>query len=272
MITSKGFILIRLCLLISGTSISLTAWSASILKASIDEQSASQVQSVESQQRINQLSQKTTDIVHEYQQVSEQLNTLQIYNQQLAKLVNSQNKLISTKIQQLDSIEQTEQSIVPLMLRMIATLEQFIQLDMPFLQEQRQQRVSALKKLMDQADISSAQKYHQILEVFLLEMDYGRTIETWQGKHPDNSAAMVNFFRIGRIALVYQSLDGENAFYWSNKSAQYKTLSAEFHGALARGFRVARKQLAPEFITLPVSAPVPLLFSKTSSEGGIANE
>jgi len=228
--------------------------SAATLKSSIDEQSSAQYNSVKSQQRINQLSHQSADMIHQYQQVLEQLNTLQIYNQQLEKLVHSQETKIDSKTQQLNSIEQTEQSIVPLMLNMISTLQQFIKLDMPFLLKERQQRVDSLKELMNQADVSSAEKYRQILEAFLVEMDYGRTIESWQDEHPHDPSSVVNFFRIGRIALVYQSLDNKNAFYWSKEKAEYKTLTQDYQASLERGFRVARKQAAPEFIKLPISA------------------
>lgn len=228
---------------------------AANLKASIDEQSSVQRSSVKSQQLIDKLSEQSTDIIYEYQQVLEQLNTLQIYNQQLERLVYSQEQQIATRTQQLNSIEQTEQAIVPLMLKMITTLEQFIQLDMPFLLTERQQRIKNLKKLMDQADVTSAEKYRHILDAFLIEMDYGRTIESWQGVHPQDQAAVVDFFRIGRIALLYQSLDRKTAFYWSKEKSQYKELPHEYLASLDRGFRVARKQAAPEFIKLPLSVP-----------------
>lgn len=254
MISLKNNILHGLWLMI-GISCS-TASVAATLKANIDEQSAAQRSAVKSQQIIDELSQQTSDSIHEYQQISEQLNTLQIYNQQLAKLVTSQQELINTRTQQLNSIEQTEQSIVPLMLQMLTALEKFIQLDMPFLLQERQLRVNELKKLMDQADHSSAEKYRQILEAFLIEIDYGRTIEAWQGSHPQEQSTMVNFFRVGRVILIYQSLNKKNAFYWSKDSGQYKSLPLEYKASLERGFRVARKQTAPEFITLPVSIPV----------------
>ncbi len=243
------------CLLLI-ISFSVSAASAATLIDSIDAQKSVQQTSAESQQIIDQINAKTTDSIYEYQQVSEQLSSLQIYNQQLKKLIHSQDELINTRKQQLNSIEQTEQLIVPLMLKMIETLEKFIQLDMPFLFNERLQRVYELQQLMDQADITSAEKYRQILEAFLVEMNYGRTIETWQGTHPDDQPVVVNYFRIGRVVLVYQSLDGKNAFYWSKENAQYVPLTANYRASLERGFRVARKQTVPEFLVLPVTIPV----------------
>ncbi|WP_198264973.1 DUF3450 domain-containing protein [sulfur-oxidizing endosymbiont of Gigantopelta aegis] len=245
-------LILSLCLLIF---ISLNPLNAATLKANIEAQNKVQNKAIKSQQKINMLSEQSTDMLHEYQQVSEQLNTLTIYNQQLSKLVQSQNDLVITRTQQLNSIEQTEQAIVPLMLQMINTLEQFIQLDMPFLVQERSENVRELKQLMDQSDVSSAEKYRQIMETFLQEMEYGHTIETWQGSHPEKYNAVVNYFRMGRVVLVYQSLDKKNSFYWSKDKAQYVPLSSQYYASLEHGLRMARKQLAPEFITLPVSIP-----------------
>lgn len=247
-------------------SIGFSAAAAS-LKSTIAEQSSSQISSVKSQQRINQISQQTSDMIHEYQQLSEQLNTLQIYNRQLQKLLQSQQARIDMRTEQLNNIELTERAIVPLMLQMINALEQFIQLDMPFLLDERRQRVATLKQLMDQADVSSAEKYRQILQAFLLEMDYGRTIESWQGRHPDDPNLVVNFFRMGRVALIYQSLDNQSAFYWSKEQGKFQALPPDYLASLERGFRVARKQAAPEFIKVPVSAPI-----KATSASGVAND
>ncbi len=253
--TLKENILYSLCLIVG---IGCCNAHAASVKANIDEQSALQHNAVKSQKVIEELNAQTIDLIHEYQQTSEQLNTLQIYNQQLEKLINSQEELIATRTRELNSIEQTEQSIVPLMLQMITTLEQFIRLDMPFLLHERQQRVHALKVLMDKADVTSAEKYRQILEAYLIEMDFGRTIEAWQGVHPDDDTVVVNYFRMGRVALVYQSLDKKMTFYWSKDKAHYKELPIQYRSSLERGFRVAKKQTAPEFVTLPVSIPEPV--------------
>ena len=225
---------------------------ATELKTLLTVQEKTHKQGIKSQKYINTLAEQSSDMLQEYQSVLEQLQTLRIYNQQLEKLLLSQKQQIRVRTAQINSIEQTEQRIVPLMLQMIDTLEQFIQLDIPFLVTERLQKVQQLKALMNQAGVNNAEKYRQIVQLFLQEMEYGNTIEAWQGVHPDDPKQVVEFLRIGRIALLYQSLDKKEAFYWSIPKADFQVLPVDYQASLERGLKIAKKQLAPEFIKIPV--------------------
>jgi len=228
---------------------------ASKLEANIKVQQNIQHERATSQTKIDDISAQSTLLLQEYRQVLDELQTLNVYNGQLKKLVKSQETQKVKRRSQLDGIEHTEQSIVPLMLNMITTLERFIGLDMPFLSTERLQRLQTLKQVMDLADVNTAEKYRQILEAFLVEMDYGKTIETYQAKNPEKATAVVDFLRIGRLALFYQTLDGQHSFVWSQANQRFDALPRRFKPSLDRGFRIARKQAAPEFLTLPMPAP-----------------
>jgi len=227
---------------------------ASKLDANIKVQKNIQHERAKSQSKIDDISQKSASLLQEYRQVLDELHTLKVYNGQLEKLVLSQDTQKTTRRLQLEGIEHTEQAIVPLMLNMISTLQRFIGLDMPFLQDERVQRLQTLTEVMDLADVNTAEKYRQILEAYLQEMDYGKNIETYQAKHPEKPSAVVDFLRIGRVALFYQTLDGQDSFVWSRKKQHFERLPERFRHSLARGFRIARKQAAPEFLTLPIAA------------------
>ena len=77
---------------------------------------------------------------------------------------------------QIDEVTNVDRTITPLMFRMIDALEQFVGLDVPFLLSERQQRVAALRALMDRSDATPAEKYRRILEAYEIENEYGRTI------------------------------------------------------------------------------------------------
>ena len=82
--------------------------------------------SARSQQRINELDEKSANLLHEYRHTIRQSQNLEVYNQQLKKLVDSQLAELSSLQQQLKDIEVTQQEITPLMLSMLKTLEDFI--------------------------------------------------------------------------------------------------------------------------------------------------
>ena len=67
------------------------------------------------------------------------------------------------------------------MLKMIEVMSLFVELDLPFLPEERQTRIIQLQTLMERADVTLAEKYRRILEAYQVETEYGRTIEAYKG-------------------------------------------------------------------------------------------
>jgi hypothetical protein len=157
---------------------------------------------------------------------------------------------------QLTQIEVTEREIVPLILKMMGSLEQFIQLDLPFLPEERQERLTQLKQLVNRADVTEAEKFRRILEAFQVENDYGNTIEAYRADIDLNgTTSSVDFLRLGRIALYFQRLDGSEGGFWNKEKKQWETLPSNYRTALRNGLRIARKEMAPDMLTLPIAAP-----------------
>jgi len=170
--------------------------------------------------------------------------------------VAAQERKIIALEQQMEEIDVTHREVIPLMLRMTETLEQFIELDVPFLLEERRHRVNRLQDLLDLPDVSVAEKYRQVLEAYQVETEYGRTIEVYRGTlESANRARTVDFLRIGRLTLLYRSLDGSDSGIWNQKSRSWQTMPDDYQSSLSRGFRVARKQVAPDLLKLPVQAP-----------------
>jgi hypothetical protein len=65
----------------------------------------------------------------------------------------------------------------------------------------------------------------------------------------------VDFLRIGRVSLTYQSVGGSHTGAWDNAARQWVELPPEtYKTAVAQGLRIAEKQVAPDLILAPVSA------------------
>ena len=142
------------------------------------------------------------------------------------------------------------------MLRMIDALDAFVSLDVPFLEEERAERTLELRKLMHRADVTEAEKYRRIMEAYQIENDYGRTIEAYRSTLTQGDKEVtVNFLRVGRIALVYQTLDESEAGAWNQDSRSWELLDANLRSSIRNGLRIARKQSAPDLIRLPLLAP-----------------
>lgn len=213
-------------------------------------------QGAQSQQRINRLDDQTRELLEQYRLVTRQTDTLEVYNQQLQRLIDSQLAEMQSIEQQIRDIEVTQREITPLMLRMLASLEQFIRLDVPFLPQERKQRLVNLQTTLNRADVSVSEKFRQLIEAYQIENDYGRTIEAYRAPLGDNEKRTVDFLRIGRVALFYQTLDGNELGRWDKATQQWVTLENQYRSAINNGLRMARKQAAPDLLVVPVAAPV----------------
>lgn len=247
--------------LVLAITLPLTA-GAGALDEAIDTQVNTDAAAQQSQEKIDNLADETTDMLAEYRDVLRQTQSLKAYNDQLEQLVNSQQEELESIKLQLKNIETTQRDIVPLMNKMIEVLEQFVALDIPFLQEERHNRLVSLKTMMGRADVSLSEKYRRIMEAYQVETEYGRTIEAYQAELPkDGDSRTVDFLRIGRVSLYYLTLDGMEAGVWDNDKQQWVTLSDDYLQPIADGLKVARKQLPPDLMVLPVK-------SATQSAGG----
>jgi len=155
----------------------------------------------------------------------------------------------------MDKVSVIERQITPLMIRMITGLEQFVGLDVPFLKDERAKRISSLKQMMDRADINSSEKFRRLLEAYQVEVDYGRTIEAYTAlQSVDGQEREVDFLRIGRLELIYLTRDGKKAGSWDQQTKTFVALPDSTISQISKGLRIARKQLAPDMLTLPVHA------------------
>ena len=156
----------------------------------------------------------------------------------------------------IDQVTVTERQITPLMMRMIDGLEQFVALDLPFLSEERERRVEGLREMMDRADVAASEKFSQILRAYQIENEYGRTMESYASEiDTTEGSRIVDVLKVGRVALVYQTSDGEETGAWDVAQGTWVQLDDAYKTPIRNGIRMARKQLSVDMLTLPVAGP-----------------
>lgn len=195
-------------------------------------------------------------LLEQYRSVTRQTEILKIYNQHLNDLLASQAVEKTALEKQLKDIEVTRQEMLPMILKMLDSLDKFIAMDLPFLPEERKKRLELLKEMMIKTEVTDAEKFRRIMEAFQVENEYGKTIESYKGNIVLNGkTSAVDFLRMGRVALYYQRLDGSETGYWNKEEKRWQTLSSDYSGAIRNGLRIARKETAPDMLIVPVPAP-----------------
>jgi chromosome segregation ATPase len=221
------------------------------VNAVIGEQTKTEVAAQASQNRVAQMDDEATSMLADYRQALAEAQSLKAYNEQLSQQVKSQNEEIGSMSSQLADIESTSREVLPMMNKMLDALEQFVKLDVPFLPDERSNRLQQLRDMMGRADVTISEKYRRIVEAYQIETEYGRTIEAYEGKIDDKT---MQFLRAGRVALVYQSLDGKETGYWDQQKKTW-VRDDSYSDPIILGLKIAKKQSAPDFFTVPVPAP-----------------
>lgn len=202
------------------------------------------------QETINRADDKTQAMAARYKTLTREIGNYKVYNSQLKDIVASQRREMETLEKNIKTAETAGRSMMPFMQRLIDGLDSFIKSDLPFLPAERQERLSKLKAAMKRSDITMAAKFRQILEAYQVEIDYGNTLEAYDG---ELDGKQVHFFRLGRIGLYAASMDHSRFFAWHKGNGAWRSLGgAEYKRSLTKALKIAKKQMAPELFIAAV--------------------
>jgi hypothetical protein len=212
-----------------------------------------------SQVKIDGIADQTDALLQNYKQVNKEIEGLRVYNAQLEARIQNQLDRIAEIDQAMSQVTVIQRQITPLMIKMLDGLENFIELDVPFLAEERQNRIDSLRSNLDKSNQTVAENFRQVLEAYKIENEYGRKIEAYDAAidfNGDGSERKVDIFRVGRIALLYKTEDGKEVGRWDNQSRSWEALDAsDWASYINTGIRIARNQAVKDILQLPISAP-----------------
>lgn len=215
----------------------------------------STVQQASAQEKIDQLDEAAQDAYADYRAKLIELESLRTYTRQLQALLDEQQALLDNLDAQIQKTGSMDRALIPLMERMYDALGTLVEQDMPFLATERQDRRERLRGILDNPELSLATKYRSLYEAYQIELDYGRTLETYSDTlEVDGKSLMVTILRVGRVALYAMSADRNIIYEWNNESREWQLTDGLRHG-IEKAVRMAKKQVAPDLLVLSVPAP-----------------
>jgi hypothetical protein len=231
----------------------MPAQATSELDNIIASKQQSQAQALRTQNNIAELDEKTSETVAEYRNLLRENAVLTAYTNQLEKQVSQQQTLLTSLEDNMASVRETRMELTPLMQQMVQVLTLFVEQDIPFLWQERQLRLAELNRLLDNPNISIADKYRRILEAYQIETEYGDTIETWQAQLPLSDAdRTVQLIRVGRVALYYLTPDQHTAGYWDSSTRTWLILPDSWLPKVKQAYAVADNKTVPTLLALPL--------------------
>ncbi len=186
----------------------------------------------------------------EYAKVMAEIDRYSQSNAYIEQLLQSQQRDIKSLTQQAAGLNATAEQMQPLVQKMFTELEKFVANDLPFLQKERSERIETLRAMM-QKEGAAAEKFRRLLEAYMIEVEYGRTMQPYSGELDGRE---VQFLHLGRVSLVYRTTDGEETGYWDRNTKSW-VVDSDYARAVEDAIRMAQETLAPDLLVLPVPAP-----------------
>ena len=180
------------------------------------------------------------------------VEALKVYNSQLQDQLKAQAKANSEIQASIESAKALEPQVAPLLSKMLTALDKFVQADLPFKLDERQESIGRLKALMLDTTASTSVRYRSIMDIYAAEMEYGTTYEAYDSVIEETP---VDMLRVGRIGLFYQTKDQKTSAMYDNVNKAWKVLPESTNRNVRKAIKVAAKTVAPELLSLMINAP-----------------
>lgn len=245
-------IITPLCFIITLFFTASASGETNLLKESLDTAEKTQKMGQLSQQVVDKLAKQQQKLLEQYQGLLRKTEYQKEYNQELLILKEEQTKNIAVLQQKIEDVKLTKQQLLPLLREMTKTLEQFIQLDLPFHKENRLIGIKDLKALLSRSSVTITEKFRRVMAFYQAENDYNYDLEVYRDNVKlDDESRSVQILRVGRNALYMQTLDGQLSALWNRNTQDWQILDNEFNRPIQKAMRIAGQKAAPDLLTLP---------------------
>ncbi|MBI1236648.1 MAG: DUF3450 family protein [Alphaproteobacteria bacterium] len=203
------------------------------------------------QSQIDQIDDERTNAELEYRALLQQIESQELYVAQQEVFLQSQaNELDSLQLQ-IDSVGNIQRDLIPMLREMVDNLRQFVELDLPFQQDARLERVDDLYDLIDDPEVSAAEKYRVILNRYDIEASYGRGLRVYEDTTTiDGTDVTQAVLQVGRVALIRDTQGSLDMLY--RGASDWVPVPASYNNDVQRAFRIAREVTTPEVFTVPL--------------------
>jgi hypothetical protein len=210
----------------------------------------------ESQARVVRLSDQADELLSEFKDQAKIVDGLEVYNAQMRSTIAEQERTIAQYDRSIEEVAELQRQMAPLMERMMVAIEQFVNLDVPFQLDDRRTRLGLIRDTFDDSNVNIAEKFRLVLTAYQQEINYGRVMQHYTGTLELNGQVRdVDFLRVGRVALLYQTSDQTSTGAWDKNAKQFVELGSEYRRPVAEGIRMAQQLATTEILELPIHAP-----------------
>jgi hypothetical protein len=189
----------------------------------------------------------------QFEALKQEQEELTLVRDQLRKSVDAYKTTIASLENKITEISRISGELLPYLDEVFDRMSNRIESDLPFLREERRQRLQNLRQTLDDQEISTSEKFRKTMEALLIETEYGNTVEVYQQRIMiEGKSILVNIFRLGRISLFFQTLDRAQSGYFNRAQSAWKTLPIEYNREINAAIEMGTKRRSADLLNLPV--------------------
>ncbi|WP_051957852.1 DUF3450 domain-containing protein [Desulfobacter vibrioformis] len=197
-------------------------------------------------------------LAEEYDRLKAENEQLAFANRNLANKAGDLEKSNQDLTREKEEAQRIRTELAPFLGDLLGRLKALVAADAPFLSRERNDRLVRLGVILDDPDITIAEKYRKMMEALFVEAEYGNTVEVYREKIvADGTEVLADIFRMGRVALFFLALDRESAGIFDVAANQWRTLDKTRVPAIEAVVEMAAKHRPMEVVALPLGAIAP---------------
>lgn len=145
--------------------------------------------------------------------------------------------------------------IGPLLDETLVRLSTLVEADLPFAAEERNARLTRVRRALNDADASAAERARILMDAVKSEVEAGYTAEVGTADiEVAGETVRVRRLHVGRLGLFALSPDGRSAWQWNPETSAW--IAVPNHAqALSDAVRIAEGHRLAELVALPVAPP-----------------
>jgi hypothetical protein len=158
----------------------------------------------------------------------------------------------------LEESQRLESSLEDTLLVILRQLETAVADDLPFLPDERAQRLESVRRELSAPAADSADKLRRVLEAVLVEARYGGALEVYQDDITVGDEELTcEMLYVGRLGLFWLTPDLSRGGAWSAAAGAFEELDGADLDAVRRAAEMATRRRAAGVLALPLGKVAP---------------
>lgn len=117
--------------------------------------------------------------------------------------------------------------------------------------EEREQRFDLTRSVIDNPSIGQDQKLRSLMELYLTEIDYGKSISSYKSSITTKDGDIaVDILRVGLSTFIAKLPGGSSYLVWNQQQGSWDSTSADKE-KIESAFKMSRNAAAMDILTIP---------------------